>query len=80
MARYTSTIDPVHADGTVCSHRRTSTGKPTQPGCSGRHEFIATCTGNGCTWKKTDPQKTVLEVLRDQHLRSHVTMPAPTTC
>lgn len=28
MARITATIAPVHADGTVCTHKVTATGKP----------------------------------------------------
>lgn len=77
MARYTATIKAVHADGTECTHKRTSTGKATAPDCTGRDGYTARCRGGSCAWTSSNTQKTALEILRDQHLRTHLTPPAP---
>ncbi|MBT2393387.1 hypothetical protein J7E87_29200 [Streptomyces sp. ISL-1] len=77
MARFTATTKPVHADGSHCTHKRTSTGKPLEAGCTGRDGFAASCTGPGCSWSERHHTKTVLEDMRDRHLRSHLAQPAP---
>ncbi|MFI0742403.1 hypothetical protein ACH4PU_30655 [Streptomyces sp. NPDC021100] len=77
MARYAATIKAVHADGTECTHKRTSTGKATTAECTGRDGYTARCSGNGCTWTSRNTQKTVLETQRAQHLRTHLNPPAP---
>jgi hypothetical protein len=75
MARILATIKPVHADGTVCTHRVTTTGKPKEAGCTGRSAYRATCSA--CSWTETNSIKAALEYVRDTHLRSHLTKPAP---
>ncbi|MFD8078166.1 hypothetical protein ACFV3E_36565 [Streptomyces sp. NPDC059718] len=78
--RYVATIMPVHGDGTECDHRTARGGKPTQQDCTGRTSFRATCSGGNCRWDQKHPVRSVLEVLRDTHLTSHVTtgrVPAP---
>ncbi|EPH46890.1 hypothetical protein ABT390_33890 [Streptomyces aurantiacus] len=76
MARITATIKPVHADHTVCTHKVTTTGKPKEAACPGRAAYTATCSA--CPWTKTSTTKAALEYVRDSHLRSHLTKPAPT--
>lgn len=76
MARITATIKPVHADGTVCTHKVTTTGKPKEAGCTGRSAYRATCSA--CTWTDQSGTRAALEYVRDTHLRSHLTKPAPT--
>jgi hypothetical protein len=72
--RITATIHPIHADRTVCTHKVTSTGKPKEPGCSGRTGYTASCSAGD--WTKTSRTKAELEYTRDSHLRSHLTNPA----
>ncbi|MBT2439791.1 hypothetical protein J7E93_06580 [Streptomyces sp. ISL-36] len=77
MASITATIKPVHADGTVCTHKVTTTGKPKEAGCTGRDAYVATCSA--CTWTDKSGTRAALEYVRDTHLRSHLTTPAPAT-
>ncbi|NUK54946.1 hypothetical protein HRW14_32790 [Streptomyces lunaelactis] len=74
MARITATIKAVHADGTVCTHKRRSNGDGDEPGCTGRRGYTASCSA--CDWTEKHGQQTVLAYTRDQHLRSHLTQPA----
>jgi hypothetical protein len=57
-------IIPVHADGTRCTHRVTSTGKPLEEDCTGREMYCAKCS---CGWHKEFPVKGSLAVSRDRH-------------
>ncbi|MFD7445832.1 hypothetical protein [Streptomyces sp. NPDC059909] len=75
MARITATISPVHADGTVCTHKVTATGKPKEADCTGRAAYRA--TRSACTWTDQSQVTAALEDDRNQHLRSHLTIPAP---
>ncbi|GAA2350499.1 hypothetical protein [Streptomyces violaceusniger] len=79
MARITATINPVHDSGSICTHPVTSTGKPKDPksGCTGRSGYTVRCSA--CSWRRTNKTKTVLENLRETHLRSHLTAPALAT-
>lgn len=74
MARITATIRPIHADGTVCTHKVTSTGKPKEPNCAGRSAYTANCSAD--TWTHTSTTKAALEYVRDSHLRDHAAKPA----
>lgn len=74
--RYVATIQPVHADNTVCKHPATDTGDPNDrtSGCTGRSGYIARCSG--CSWRRTNKAEAQLEQLGDSHLRSHLNTPA----
>lgn len=72
LARITATIKPVHPDGTVCTHKVTSTGKPKESGCAGRVGFVARCSA--CSWTSTG-LKVVLADQRTAHLHSHANAP-----
>lgn len=73
--RYVATIQPVHADNTVCAHPVPVPGNPNAPGCADQAGCLARCSG--CSWRRT---ATHLEGLGESHLRSHLHSPAITTC
>ncbi|MFL4953287.1 hypothetical protein ACJ6WE_39850 [Streptomyces sp. MMS24-I31] len=49
MARIKIAIDPLHADGTVCTHAIKPSGKPRDPdsGCTGRRSYQVMCSEHG---------------------------------
>lgn len=57
-------IIPVHADGTRCTHRLTTTGNPLEGGCTGRDSYRATCS---CGWEYEFPVKGSVAYTRDRH-------------
>jgi len=59
-------IEPLHADGTVCTHPTAPSGKPRDPdsGCTGRANYRATCE---CGWSGTQPIRESLKSARDGH-------------
>ncbi|MFE6526062.1 hypothetical protein [Streptomyces sp. NPDC057794] len=75
--RYVATIQPVHADNTVCTHPIPVPGKPNAPSCTGQAGYLARCSG--CSWRRTSETATHLEDCGESHLRSHLNSPALTT-
>ncbi|MEU6444800.1 hypothetical protein [Streptomyces sp. NPDC047046] len=49
MARIRISINPLHADGTVCTHKIKPSGKPRDPdsGCTGRKNYQVVCSEHG---------------------------------
>ena len=68
-------IRPVHQDTTLCSHHLAPSGKPKEPGCTGRNGYLARCTGLGCSWRRTSKVRAELETVASRHLDTH--RPAP---
>ncbi|MFD4866878.1 hypothetical protein [Streptomyces sp. NPDC058412] len=49
MARIAIKVEPLHADGTVCLHAVSPSGKPRDPnsGCTGRRSYRVQCSACG---------------------------------
>ncbi len=79
--RLTMPIRSVHPDGTICDHKLTSVGKPTEDaaaaGCTGRSHFTATCSA--CADTITDRNKVTIKPAAAKHLdlHRHGARPAP---
>ncbi|MFE2693630.1 hypothetical protein [Streptomyces mirabilis] len=71
--RYVASIEPVHPDGSVCTHTPRTRR---ETGCAGRTGYVASCDGGGCTWSKADRRRKSLVAERTSHLTSHLTAPA----
>ncbi|MFI1865234.1 hypothetical protein [Streptomyces jumonjinensis] len=50
--RHSITVTAYHPDKTVCppSHKYTTSNRPLTEGCTGRDQFVASCT---CAWAGT---------------------------
>lgn len=57
-----------HLDGTDCTHRLSPRGKAVEDGCTGRHDYRASCTCG--QWQETGPVKAALEYAHSTH-REH---------
>lgn len=71
-------IENLHADGTACTHRLRPSGKPTEPGCTGRAGIRASCTHCGETEHDTVKESLRLRIAAhlDHHRHTDVT-PGP---
>ena len=58
------TVISRHADGTLCGHRHTPSGKPRDEGCPGRAGYSATCA---CGWTMTGEVKAAIEYSHTLH-------------
>ncbi|GGP90271.1 hypothetical protein [Streptomyces melanogenes] len=49
MARISVKIEPLHRDGTMCTHAISPSGKPRDPGsgCTGRRAYRVVCSACG---------------------------------
>ncbi|MEV7871452.1 hypothetical protein AB0P17_36375 [Streptomyces sp. NPDC088124] len=59
------TVKARHEDQSLCEHRVTSSGKPTEAGCTGRHDYVATCSCGG--WTQTGSPRTALQYSHATH-------------
>jgi hypothetical protein len=78
MARITISIDPLHADGTVCTHKVKPSGKPADPhsGCTGRSKYQVTCSEHGPVGDP-HPLRVIAEPHQTKHRDSHKKTPTP---
>jgi hypothetical protein len=69
MAKTRHTLKAVarHADGTDCTHRLSPRGKATEAGCTGRHDYRASCTCGH--WNQEGQTKAALEYSHTTHRR-----------
>ncbi|WP_128378505.1 hypothetical protein [Streptomyces cavernae] len=63
--RHTFRATARHADGTDCTHKISPRGKAVEPGCTGRHDYRASCTCG--TWQDTGPTRAALEFSHTSH-------------
>lgn len=79
MARIKIAIDPLHADGTVCTHAIKPSGKPRDPesGCTGRKSYQVVCSEHG---NVGDPHglRVLAEPAQTAHRDEHKKAPAAT--
>ncbi len=73
MTRYHCPITAVHTDGTICAHKRASSGG-IDPACPGRDGYQATCSCGEELGGYTI--RAVLEERREIHLHMHGTLDA----
>lgn len=64
---HTLTTTPRHDDGTLCGHQLTTWGRALEAGCSGRHDYAATCS---CGIQWNGKVLTSLGYHHAQHLRT----------
>jgi hypothetical protein len=79
MARITISIEPLHVDGTVCTHKVKPSGKPADlsSGCPGRRAYVVYCSTHG---RVGDPHglRVIAEDYQRAHRSEHLTTKAPT--
>jgi hypothetical protein len=57
-------IVALHADGTTCHHRVTTTGGPIEPDCTGRERYSSRCD---CGWSIKSPTRALVKAERTTH-------------
>lgn len=57
-------IQALHPDGSVCEHPTAPSGKPRDPGCTGRARYRASCE---CGWEQHDTIRESLKYARERH-------------
>lgn len=65
--RHTAPIRRLHADGSFCEHKVSSSGKPREgEDCPGVHGYRSACS---CGWSTDQPIRAYVEELRGHHMR-----------
>ncbi|WP_410540514.1 hypothetical protein [Streptomyces sp. KL2] len=79
MARIAMKINPLHADGSVCTHAVAPSGKPRDPhsGCTGRHRYQVNCSACGPVGDPHD-LRVLAEPAQTAHRDHHKKAPAAT--
>jgi hypothetical protein len=67
--RHTFRAASRHADGTDCTHKLSPRGKAIEPGCTGRHDYRASCACG--EWQQTGSTRAALEFSHTSHRRQH---------